>query len=97
MTKFRDRYIKAENICIGDTIRWTETVADLTVSKVGTVARRQHMSIGTEYTTKEGAIIGIVPRDRLTKPVITLLAIGGHQPQEELEGWNELVKSIQDD
>jgi len=48
------RYIKAETICIGDTIKVQSTDRDLLTCKFGIVARREHYPNSTDYETSAG-------------------------------------------
>lgn len=46
-----EKFIKAETIRIGDTIRVTWKDGDVTCSRVGVVAYRDHVARGTYYYT----------------------------------------------
>lgn len=68
------RFIKHESIKIGDTIKVEENIADITVTRVGTVAKRDHSHFGTDYVTAQGVALYTHTRDGLKTAKITLLA-----------------------
>jgi len=88
---FKVRQIKPENICIGDTVRWTTKQGDMTVSNVGKVARKEHYPQFTQYETSEGMLIGTYWRDNLTKPRITLLQPAPQNADQPLESFDKLL------
>jgi hypothetical protein len=88
MTRGMDaRYIKAETICIGDTVRVSHDELDSTVSIVGVVGKRERRGRETEYFTTGGRLLlttiyGATARTR----TITLLDRVVTNTQTELEG-----------
>jgi hypothetical protein len=69
--KIRD--IKPEQINIGDLISVTEHDGELTTTRTGKVAGRQHSSQQTHFYTKDGKILMTWFRDGLQKPRIRLI------------------------
>lgn len=89
---FKARYIRPENICIGDTIRWTESYRDVQRSVVGVVARKEYDGEGTRYISPEHIVIGLARRDGLTKPHITLLQPAPQNRLTQLETFDTLME-----
>lgn len=67
------RFIKASSILVGDHIRVVETWQDAEIVKIGTVAKRERSTYGTEYITNGGIVLYTDTRDGLSKAKITLL------------------------
>lgn len=53
------RFVKPEQLCIGDTIRVTWKETDVERSVVGKLAHREHMMRSTLFTTKDGVTLFI--------------------------------------
>lgn len=69
------RTIKHESIRLGDVVRISGRIGDMEVARVGTVAKRTHSSIGTEYTTPSGMVLLTVYRDGSTDFVKLRIAL----------------------
>lgn len=88
---FKDRRIRAENITVGDTIRWTEKNGDIQVSKVGVIARIDYWLGSKYFYTEGGALMGSYDMSKPSKAVITLLKPAPQNQEQELESFQKLL------